>query len=155
YGHNRVGQVIHAAVDELGSGWTPYLLLVGPLLWIAGPPELRRVGRTWGLAMFAVVFYKPLHPVQHSYLLRPLELISSVVVAGGLAGIVSFRWLGRPIALLAVAAIAWGVVPKIPRYSSLSDSLPAFRALVHGEEPVPPPLGSLDWLRPTNSDDSG
>lgn len=61
----------------------------------------------------------------------------------------------RPIALLAVVAIAWAVMPNIPPYSSVSDSLLAFRALVHGEESLPPPLGSLGWLRSTDGDGSG
>ena len=100
YDQTAPGQAVQAFIDQLRHGWTFVALAAGLLLAFAGPPERRRLARTWTLAMCAVLLYKPLHPVQHLYLLRPLELVSAVLVAVSVAGIASLQSLARPIALL-------------------------------------------------------
>jgi hypothetical protein len=109
---------------------------------------MRRLGRTWSLALFGVLFYKPLHPVQHLYLLRPLELIASVVIALPVAWVLSSRSVARPIALVAVTVVVCEALPGIPRYCSVSESLAAFAPLFHGEEPARSPLGAHKWFHP-------
>jgi len=155
YSQNNPGRALGAFVEELGIGWTFCLLAVGPLLAIFGPPRMRRLCRTWGLAMLAVLLYKPLHPVQHAYLFRPLELTSSVVVALLVAWIVASRSLARPIALAAVLVIACEVLPAVPQYCSISESLRAFKPLFHHEEPTRPPIGAHNWFDPADVDYPG
>src|SRR4029077_6279080 len=79
YSQNSPSLALAALVEELTNPWTACLLAVGLVIPFAAPPELRRRGRTGGLALGAALLYKPLHPVQHLYLLRPLELVGSVV----------------------------------------------------------------------------
>jgi hypothetical protein len=133
-------------VEELARGWTVGLIAIALFLPFAGPPELRRRGRTWGLAMCAVLLYKPLHPVQHFYLLRPLELVGSVVAGLAVAWIVRARAFPRPIALASCAAILFAAMPAIPQYCSVRESLRAVGELWRGAEPDRPPAGARGWF---------
>ena len=80
--------------------------------------------------MFAVLLYRPLHPVQHFYLLRPLELIGAVAVALPVAWLVATRSLARSIVVLGVLLIVWRAVPAVPGYASVSESLAALGPLL-------------------------
>ncbi len=155
YSQNTALGALQVFVEQLGSGWTFCLVAVAPLLAMFGPPEMRRTGRTWALAMFAVLLYKPMHPVQHAYLLRPLELIGSVVVGVSVAWIVASRSLARPLALLAVLVILCEVVPAVPRYCSVGESVRALERVFDHREPTVPPIGAHEWFDPADVDYSG
>jgi hypothetical protein len=96
-----------------------------------------------------VLFYKPLHPVQHSYLLRPLELVGSVVAGLAVAWIVQARALPRPVALAFCLAVLFAAMPGIPQYCSVRESLRAAGELRRRAEPDRPPPGARALFAPS------
>jgi hypothetical protein len=105
-----------------------------------------RVGRmafTWSLAWLGVLLYRPLHPVQHSYLLHPVLLIGSITWALAVSWIVSLRWLARPVTVVAVALVAYELTPVLPWMCSLDACVQGALALAKREMPIRPPPGCL------------
>jgi hypothetical protein len=101
------------------------------------------MARTWSLAWLGALVYRPLHPVDHGYLLHPTLLVGSFTWALAVSWFVSLRWLLRPLRVVAVALLAYELVPVHPWMCSLGSSVQALRALIRGEMPDKPPLGCL------------
>jgi hypothetical protein len=146
YSHNSLRDAYHALLGELQIGWIPILVGVPPACWVFGPPSMRPLARTWSLAVLGVLAYKPLHPVQHFYLLRPIELVASVVVALAAAWIIGLKFLPRPLVLLAVFLMVCEAMPRVPRYCDARESVQALTPLIRGEEPPRPPPGCRTWF---------
>jgi hypothetical protein len=131
---------------QLGMKWTLIGVSAGPLLAIYGSPEWRRTGRTWSLAMTAALLYKPVHPIPHDYLLRPLELVSAVNVGLLAAWVRTAPPLNRASRHVAIAAVVVVCLSPIPRYCSIEESMRAIALTVSGELSDRPPSGSREWL---------
>ena len=72
YGPDSPSLALGALVEELDQPLDRCLLAVGLVIPFAAPPELRRRGRTWTW-LCARRFSTGPAPVQHLYLLRPLD----------------------------------------------------------------------------------
>jgi hypothetical protein len=113
------------------------------LLATCSAGRLSHLARTWSLAWLGVLVYRPLHPVDHAYLMHPIVLVSAITWALSVAWIISLHWLLRPVRIVAVALLAYELVPVHPWMSDLGSSARAVRFLVRGEMPDVPPLGCL------------
>jgi hypothetical protein len=134
---------------ELRSPWTIALTASLIMLWLFDHQANRTLARTWLLALAAALLYRTVHPVQHRYLVHPLALIGSIVVALPIARVVSISWLARPLRVLAVMLILLEAIPQIPIFCAPRDCVRALGALARGVEPdVPPPGARYKWFRP-------
>src|SRR5262249_256225 len=111
------------------------------LLSFTAPEVLRRPARTWWLALFGALFYKPISPVPHAYLDQPLYLIRSVALAVPVAWPLVTARPFAPIRLAGVVALLVMFLPQFPRNCSVARSLEAFGSLADGGVPSDPPLG--------------
>ena len=134
---------IHAFLDQLRDWRTDMPLAATFLLATSRTGGLGRVARTWSLAWLGVLVYRPLHPVQHSYLIHPIFLVGSITWALAVSWFVSVWWLARPVRVVAVALLAYELVPMPPWMCSLGASVQAVRTLARGEMPATSPLGCL------------
>jgi hypothetical protein len=138
--------MLRAWGQGLRAEWGGAGLAACLLLWVVGPPEGRRRARTWALALLGASAYKPVHPVQHTYLGHPLALVGAVAAALVVERVLTARLLDRPVKLLVIALILYEVMPEVPRFCLPLDSLKAIGPLARGEEPVEPPPGSYEWF---------
>jgi hypothetical protein len=117
------------------------LLTTGLAAMLLAPPEARRVARTWTLALFAALFYRPLHPVGHAYLALPLDVIAAISLAPAVAWLVRADRLPAMIRLLGVLLIGYEAIPEVPRFYAPAEAFAAFGPLWSGREPIPSPIG--------------
>ncbi len=134
---------IKVFLDQLRDWRTDVPLAVTLLLATRPAGRLGRIARTWSLAWLGALVYRPLHPVDHHYLIHPILLVGSITWALVVSWFASSRWLARPVRVVAVALLAYELVPVAPWMCSLGTSIQAVRALARGEMPVRPPLGCL------------
>lgn len=97
--------------------------------------------RTWLLAWLGALVYRPIHPVPHIYLIHPLILVGSITWAFPAYVLLSLQRLARPVHVLAVALLAYELVPQSPWMCNLDGSAEAVRALVLGKMPATAPPG--------------
>jgi hypothetical protein len=135
--------------DELRE---PATLIVMSLLALTGllsRGESRRRVATWTLALMAALVYRLFHPVQHNYLVLPMVLVRSVVLALPLGWIANRLWIAPPLRLVTLLLVTSEMIPRFPYYCDASDSLVALRSLGRGQTlPEAPPPGSLNWFLP-------
>jgi hypothetical protein len=134
---------IQRFLDQLRDWRTDAALAATLLLATCSAGRLGHIARTWSLAWLGVLVYRPLHPVDHGYLMHPLILVSSITWALSVSWLVSLHWLPRPVRVVAVALLAYELVPVHPGMCSLGSSARAVRFLIRGEMPDVPPLGCL------------
>jgi hypothetical protein len=99
-------------------------------------------GRTWLVALVAMLLYAPLSPLQHGYLYHPLWLVLSVNVAV-LTDLVVTQRDTLPEARLTLIALMMGMfVAGPPASCDLRWGLKMTRSFAHGEWPkeIPPGL---------------
>jgi hypothetical protein len=130
-------------LDQLRDWRTDVPLAATLLLATCSAGRLGHMARSWSLAWLGVLVYRPLHPVDHGYLMHPLVLVSSITWALSVSWLVSLHWLLRPVRIFAVALLAYELVPVHPWMCSLGSSARAVPALIRGEMPDVPPLGCL------------
>jgi hypothetical protein len=132
---------IMAFLDQLRD-WRTDVPLAATLFLATSPAgRLGRTARTWSLAWLGALVYRPLHPVQHGYLTLPLHLVGSITWALVVSWLVSVHRLARPVRVVAVALLAYELVPQPPWMCSLGASVRAVPVLASGEMPAEPPLG--------------
>lgn len=120
---------------------------------VRGP--YRAVARAWLLALGGAMVYRPLHPVDHAYLLTVLKLVEAMGWAVPIAWCVracsadSASGRARFAGLLAVLLLLYETVPMREPYNcSLAASLDALRAAARGGWPDVPPGGAYIWFHP-------
>jgi len=106
--------------------------------------------RTWLLAVASALFYRPLHPVDHHYLMVPLALIGSIAWAVPLAWCVRAAVEGRsralrpfPVLVSVVLLLLESLPRPFPHNCGLRASLDAFRVAAGLKTPALPPGG---WI---------
>lgn len=149
YSRATPASMLRVAIEPFHDPWTVFVLASVALLAIAGPVVTRRPARTWFLAMLAALAYRPLHPVQHDYLVHPRELVTAVALALPLAAIVGASRLTR---VVIVVILVHQALPAIPRYCLPRDSVQAFDVLARGDRRRVPPAGAHRFFgsRPEN-----
>ena len=124
--------------------WRTTAPLVATLLLAASPAgRLARVARPWALAWLGAAVYRPLHPVDRGYLVHPLLLVTSISWALAVSWIATVRGPSWPVRAVAIALLAYELVPVPPWMCSPVASVLAVRDLAAGELPQKPPLGCL------------
>ena len=143
YSKATPANMIRAFADQFRS-WRTDVPLVATLLLAARPRDASSgLARTWSLAWLGVLFYQPLHPVHHFYLLLPIFLVSSVTWAFAALWLLTFQRLARPLLVLAIALLVYEIMPVCPNMCSFTESLWALRPLLRGEMPTQPPIGCV------------
>jgi hypothetical protein len=104
--------------------------------------EGRRLARTWVLALLGALAYRPLHPIQHGYLDRPLGVFVPLALAPALAWVLGQGRLSATTRLLIVAAALIEAAPWWPELCDPRESVRALRPLVRGELTAEPPIGA-------------
>jgi hypothetical protein len=101
----------------------------------------RRLARTWILAFLCVLFYNPLSPTPHAYLVHPLMLVWAMT--NGVLVHVVLEVVGLAPALrITVVLLVMGLGLSLrPRYCNPRSSLDAIGYLKRGEDPGPCPMG--------------
>ena len=141
YSKATPANAIRAFADQFES-WRTDVPLVATLLLAARPRNgLSGMARTWSLAWLGVLFYQPIHPVHHFYLLLPIFLVSSITWAFAVSWLLSLQRLARPLLVLAIALLVYEIMPVRPWMCSFNESLRAVRPLLRGEIPDEPPIG--------------
>jgi hypothetical protein len=141
YNHTTWQSLFRGVHSELCDPLTFLVFGALVLLSFAGPEVLRRPARTWWLALFGALLYKPISPVQHAYLDQPLYLIRSIALAVPAAWLLATHRPFAPLRLAGVVAVLVVFIPQFPRYCSVARSLDAFGSLADREVPSDPPLG--------------
>jgi hypothetical protein len=170
YSRASLSQTVKVLVDDLSDPRTLVLLgLLGLLSWLSwrngrSGSRPRRGGELalcWLLALWASLFYRPLHPVQHFYLVTPLRLLTAIAWAIPSAAILesalgpSRSRLGllrlgllRPWpCLIALGLIPGTAIPRFPQSCSLEASVQAVQAALQGSWPDAPPAARI-WYDP-------
>jgi hypothetical protein len=130
-------------LDQLRDWRVDVALAATLLLAATSKGTVARMAMTWSLAWIGVLLYRPLHPVQHGYLVHPTLLVGSITWALVVFCIISLRWFAQPVIVAAVALAAYELVPLPPWMCSFGTSVLAVRSLARGEMPERPPLGCL------------
>jgi hypothetical protein len=145
---------LRAFLDQLRD-WRTDVPLAATLLLATSPGgRLGSTARTWSLAWLGVLAYRPLHPVQHTYLIHPVLLFRSITWALAVSWLVSRHWLAPPVRVVAVALLAYELVPEPPWMCSLGASARAVRDLARGAMPAQAPLGCLQPFQSGNESPS-
>ena len=143
--HNKatLADAIRAFADQLES-WRTSIPLVATLLLATGSHgRLSGIARTWAVAWLGVLFYRPIHPVQHLYLVLPVTLISSITWALPVSCLLPSRRIARPILFLAIVLLTYELMPRRPLMCNFEASVQALPPLFRGEIPKVSPVGSL------------
>jgi hypothetical protein len=143
YSKATPARAIKIFLDQLRDWRTDVPLAATFLLATRPAGRLGLMARTWSLAWLGALVYRPLHPVDHGYLIHPMLLVGSITWALAVSWFVSLRWLLRPVRVVAVALLSYELVPVPPWMCSLGSSVQAVQALTRGEMPDTPPLGCL------------
>jgi hypothetical protein len=130
-------------LDQLRDWRTDVALAATLLLATCSAGRLGPMARTWSLAWLGVLVYRPLHPVDHGYLMHPLILVRSITWALCISWVFSLHWLLRPVRVVAVALLAYELVPVNPAMCDLGSSARAVGFLIRREMPDVPPLGCV------------
>ena len=85
--------------------------------------------------------------MDHGYLVHPIDLVGSITWALAVSWLLSLHSLLRPVRVVAVALVAYELVPVHPWMCSLGMSVQGVRALIRGEMPEERPLGCLHSFR--------
>lgn len=142
--HGVVGTVLKGLFVEatLLKVWAVVCLLI--LLRRFSPGAGNRSPVNVWLAAFAgVMWYRPLSPIGHAYLLQPLMLVWTVLAAN-LAGVIVNIFLrenGSAFRLAWLTLLLAAVNPGRPIFSNPESSLKAMGALAAGTDPLTAPLG--------------
>jgi hypothetical protein len=147
--HNKatLADAIRAFADQLES-WRTSIPLVATLLLATGSHKrLSGIARTWALAWLGVLFYRPIHPVQHFYLVLPVTLISSITWALAVSCLLPSRRIARPILVLAIVLLVYELMPRRPLMCNFEASVQALSPLFRGEIPNVSPVGSMRAFR--------
>jgi hypothetical protein len=141
YSRATPGSMMGIFVEQLEE-WKTYIPLVATLLWAARLRDRSSgMAQSWSLAWLGVLVYRPLHPVQHRYLLIPICLVSAITWAFAVSWLLSFPRLARPVLVLAILLMVYEIMPARPAMCDLNKSLWAVRPLLLGEIPVRTPIG--------------
>jgi hypothetical protein len=100
-----------------------------------------RLARTWSLAWLGALLYRAIHPVQHAYLMHPVLVVGSITWAIPISCLLSVRWMPAPVRVLAVALLAFEIVPAPPWLCYPMDCPRALLTLARGEMPPRAPPG--------------
>jgi hypothetical protein len=140
-------------LDQLRDWRTDVPLAATLLLAIRPAGRLGRMARPWSLAWLGALVYRPLHPVQHTYLIHPLLLVGSITWALVVSRLITWALvvsrrvsvlrLARPVRVVAAALLAYELVPAPPWMCNVGASVQAVRTLASGEMPAKRPLGCL------------
>ena len=106
--------VLECLLDQFSNWRTDVPLALTFCMAIRAGGELRPMARTWSLAWLGALVYRPVHPVQHMYLIHPLMLVSSITWSFPVSYWLSLRWLSRPVRIVAVALLAYEIMPIPP-----------------------------------------
>lgn len=112
-------------------------------LAIAGRGESARLARAWSWAWVGALLYRVIHPVQHAYLIHPVQLVGAITWALPVAWLIACGWMSRPVRLVVVVLLAYEIVPRPPWMCSPKESLEAIQALSQGEAAPDAPLGGF------------
>jgi hypothetical protein len=149
YPHASPATAMQIFIEELGSPTTLVVIGLLSLVLVVSQGEWRRRTATWLLALSGALLYRLFHPYQHFYLIYPVVLVSSVALALPLGWIAARERIAAPLRVAALLLVISEMIPRLPNYCSLSDSLTALRALAQGQTlPPAPPPGSLTWFDP-------
>ena len=109
----------------------------------------RRRAAAWSLAMAAALLYRPIHPVQHYYLIYPVILIGSIAVASPLAWIIELDRVPAPVRVAVILLVLSEMNHGRPKFCDPAATSDAILSLMHGQTlPDWPPPGSGDWFDP-------
>ena len=85
------------------DSWTTVVPLTATVLLAAqAKNSLSRIATTWSMAWLGTLFYRPIHPVHHAYLLLPAFVVSSITLALAVSWWLSSQRIARPILVLAL-----------------------------------------------------
>jgi hypothetical protein len=113
--------------------------------------DLKVMARTWLLALAGALVYRPIHPLDHGYLITPLALVGAVAWAIPIAWVVRAAIAARHIGptllpgVLGILLIVYESIPmRLPGNCSLRVSIDSIRAAAAGGWPEVPP-GAWMW----------
>jgi hypothetical protein len=119
--------------------------------------DLKRMARTWLLALAGALVYRPIHPLDHDYLKTPLALVGAVAWAIPIAWVVRAATAERRTGYslfpgaLAILLIVYVSIPmQVPGNCRFRESIDSIRAAATGGWPEMPP-GAWIWYSPTRS----
>ena len=142
YNKNSPADFRERLVGELADWRVVWLLVPMAILAVWKDNRLGRTSRTWGLAILGAVFYRPVGPVGHHYLVIPLQLILVFGVAVILEAISAYPgWLRPSSRLLAVVVILAWFYQGVPRNCRWSETRQALAVDFLGAEPPLRPIG--------------
>ena len=104
---------------------------------------MNRIAKTWSLAWLGVLFYEPIHPVNHLDLRLPILLVSSITLAFPVAWLLSTERIARPIVVVAIVVLACELMPRPPWMCNYVAAVEALGPLSRGEMPTTGPVGSF------------
>ena len=142
YNKNSSNDFRTRLLEELADWRVPWLLI--PLAFLAArrTDRLGQSSRTWGLALLGAVFYRPIGPVGHHYLVIPIQLLFAMGVAVILeASLTVPSWLRPSGRMLAVSVILVAFFPGIPRTCDWSETRATLAHDFFGGEPPARPIG--------------
>jgi hypothetical protein len=141
-----LGDMIRVFAAQFVS-WTTVVPLTATVLLAARPRNrLSKIATTWSAAWLGALFYRPIHPVHHAYLMLPVFVVSSITLALAVSWWLSLQRIARPIVVLALALLVYEIMPVRLMVYSLVASVRAVRPILHGEMVETCPMGCFVML---------
>ena len=141
YSRATAANALHSFAEQFELWRIDVPLIATLLLAVHRPSRLTGIAKTWSAAWLGALLYQPIHPVHHFYLFLPIVLVSSITWAFVVFWLLSSQRLARPVLVLAIALLAYEIMPESPGMCSLTASIGALRPLLSGEIPIKPPIG--------------
>ncbi len=101
-------------LDQLRDWRTDIPLATTFLLATCSTGGAGRLARTWLLAWLGVLIYRPVHPVQHGYLIHPILLVESITWALVVWWLLSMNRLSRPLRVSRCCSWFTSLCPRPP-----------------------------------------